>query len=64
MSSDLELCTKINHVVGSINLCSGKVEYEDYGYNVRRWTAGLFVALFGLSACGFLDVVTPLNSSD
>lgn len=51
-SEQMEACASIvNDKVGSHNPCTGDVEYTSYGYNVREWTAALYVALFGLSSC-------------
>lgn len=49
--SDYEDCELNNPNEGARNLCTHVVEYLVYGFNVRVWTAVLFTALFGLSAC-------------
>ena len=41
--------TAINNVKGSVNQCSGIVEFGNGPYNITLWTAILFTALFGLT---------------
>jgi hypothetical protein len=38
-----------NNVAGSINSCTGEVEYSYYGYNPALWVTILFTTLFGLT---------------